>query len=168
MQIRRIRRDEGSALRELRLRALLESPDAFESRYRASSQQPDSHWADWARRAASGDEECLFVAEAETELIGLIGAFTVSGRPNNRHVIAMWVDPGHRHHGIGTELIRTVVEWCRACGVGTAGLWVIDGNDGARRLYEREGFRSTGRTQPVKTNPGLTEELMVLDLVVLP
>lgn len=37
-------------------------------------------------------------------------------------------------------------------------LFVADGNDRARRLYERLGFRSTGERQPLPSDPARGEE----------
>jgi ribosomal protein S18 acetylase RimI-like enzyme len=35
-------------------------------------------------------------------------------------------------------------------------LSVTDGNDGARRLYERYGFADTGVAEPLRSNSALT------------
>jgi ribosomal protein S18 acetylase RimI-like enzyme len=39
-------------------------------------------------------------------------------------------------------------------------LWVADGNDRARRFYERLGFTGTDERQPLPSDPGTTEERM--------
>jgi ribosomal protein S18 acetylase RimI-like enzyme len=43
-------------------------------------------------------------------------------------------------------------------------LWVADHNDAARRLYERLGFRPTGESQPLPSNPARSESRMRLPL----
>lgn len=53
-----------------------------------------------------------------------------------------------RGRGIGTALLRGVVEVARATGARTIRLDVVDTNPGARRLYERLGFVAT-RTEHV-------------------
>jgi RimJ/RimL family protein N-acetyltransferase len=40
--------------------------------------------------------------------------------------------------------------------------WVLDGNDAARRVYQRLGFVFTGERQPLPTAPGRMEERLVL------
>lgn len=164
MEIRRIRAVEGTALKDIRLRALADAPGAFGSSYTDSVRKPDTHWIEWARRAAVGDAECVFVADSGAELNGLIGAFTIQGRPTHKHLIATWVAPSHRRRGIGRELTRAVVGWCRTGGAARVGLWVVAGNGAARSLYEKEGFVMEGRSQPLPSNPDLTEDLMILNL----
>jgi hypothetical protein len=36
-------------------------------------------------------------------------------------------------------------------------LWVVETNDRARNLYGGSGFTQTGTTQPLPSNPSLTE-----------
>jgi ribosomal protein S18 acetylase RimI-like enzyme len=45
-------------------------------------------------------------------------------------------------------------------GVELAWLWVLDGNEAARRLYVTLGFTSTGERQPLPACPSRTEERM--------
>jgi ribosomal protein S18 acetylase RimI-like enzyme len=41
-------------------------------------------------------------------------------------------------------------------------LWVTSGNAAAQRLYERRGYRLTGRVKRLPNNPELTEQETVL------
>ena len=50
------------------------------------------------------------------------------------------VHQDYRGYGIGTQLLRNVVDYARQNGFQTIRLDVIDTNPGARRLYERQGF----------------------------
>lgn len=54
------------------------------------------------------------------------------------------VDPARRGEGIGTELVRAAVAWARGTLSRVIVLNVQPGNEGALRLYEREGFTPTG------------------------
>ena len=49
-------------LRETRLRALAEAPDAFETRYEETVQRPEEWWIDWAERSAAGHGQAMFLA----------------------------------------------------------------------------------------------------------
>jgi hypothetical protein len=44
VEIRRLRAGEAARLRELRLRALQDSPDAFASSYEREAELPTAHW----------------------------------------------------------------------------------------------------------------------------
>jgi GNAT superfamily N-acetyltransferase len=50
-------------------------------------------------------------------------------------------DPARRGRGLGTRLVNALLEWGVRNGAADAYLQVEDGNEGARRLYERLGFR---------------------------
>ncbi|TMD25949.1 MAG: GNAT family N-acetyltransferase [Chloroflexi bacterium] len=51
-----------------------------------------------------------------------------------------------------------MLEWARVEGYQRMVLWVTEVNAGARRLYERNGFTSTGASQDVR--PGELEHEM--------
>lgn len=50
------------------------------------------------------------------------------------------VDPGAQGHGIGAALVTACLDRARAAGYPAAALCVIEGNEGAARLYARFGF----------------------------
>lgn len=52
----------------------------------------------------------------------------------------VYTDASHRQKGLSSHLIRSAIEKGRQCGAPRCMLVVASGNDGARRLYEREGF----------------------------
>lgn len=54
------------------------------------------------------------------------------------------VDPERRGRGVGADLVRAAVSWARATIATVMVLNVRPANGEARRLYEREGFTSTG------------------------
>ena len=72
----------------------------------------------------------VWVAEASGRVVGFAGfadGFL-------RH---LWVRPADQNQGVGTELLKLAMTRC-PCGLQ---LWVFQKNVGARRLYERNGFR---------------------------
>ena len=71
----------------------------------------------------------------------------VTTRPPREHwrIEVLAVAESARGTGIGTELLKAVIESAREAGMRSVGLEVVDVNDGALRLYERLGF------EPVRT-----------------
>jgi len=55
-------------------------------------------------------------------------------------VTAVEVDAGHRRQGLGTAVMRAILDWGLARGAVSAYLQVADDNTGALALYERLGF----------------------------
>lgn len=66
--------------------------------------------------------------DLETQLIG--------------ELVAIYVHPDHWYQGIGTALLKQVFTHARQAGWKQVALWVLHGNQPARRFYEREGFRT--------------------------
>ncbi|KAM0805902.1 acyl-CoA N-acyltransferase [Usnea florida] len=54
--------------------------------------------------------------------------------------------PAHQNHGYGTEALQWVLQWgFQTAGLHRVELFCFEWNEGARRLYERVGFRLEGR-----------------------
>lgn len=54
----------------------------------------------------------------------------------------LYILPEQQCRGYGSRLLRFAMAMCE----GTPELWILENNEGARRLYHRFGFRETGRT----------------------
>jgi GNAT superfamily N-acetyltransferase len=168
MQIRAIRSGEGLKLREIRLRALTQSPDAFGTTLAQAAGQPETDWHERAVVAAAGERQVMFVAEADGRWAGLAGGFfehaADADGPDDAELISMWVEPEARRSGVAVELIEAVIGWAQARGASRIRLWVTLGNVPATRLYERMGFVATGETASVRPDSALREQLMVRPL----
>jgi GNAT superfamily N-acetyltransferase len=162
--VQRLRPEHWRCWRELRLRALAESPEAFSSTVEREGRLPDEAWRQRTRAFAepAGDRTMLLAVEAaDGGWIGCAGAIVDGGVP---HVISVWVVPERRGRGVGGSLVEAVVAWARAEGYERLRLDVVRGQDAAVRLYRRLGFRQTGRVTPVPRDPDRLEEEMVLPL----
>jgi GNAT superfamily N-acetyltransferase/predicted enzyme related to lactoylglutathione lyase len=153
LTVRRIRADEGPALRAVRLAALRDSPSAFSSTHQAEVAQPAQHWAERARHGSAGDDSATYFATVDDRVVGLIGAY----RPNRARavveLVSMWTAPGARRTGAGRRLVDTVLEWARAGSADSVELWVTRGNHPAIELYRSAGFRETGDHQALPSDP---------------
>jgi GNAT superfamily N-acetyltransferase len=92
--------------------------------------------------------------------VALAGGFWEDTEPDIAELVSMWVSPPARGKGYGSALIAAVNEWAVAGGW-TLALWVTDGNQPARTLYEAEGFVATGERQPLPSDPERDELRMV-------
>lgn len=164
MYVRRLRPEQAHSWRELRLRALKEAPHAFGSTYEEERRRAAGLWEERTAAFAAGLERVMFVAEVAGRLVGCAGAMTEDGEP---YVISMWVEPAHRGRRLGEELLAAVAGWARGRGHGRLRLWVVRENRAAIALYERVGFRRTGRTQPLPHSSDVVEEEFVTDLTEL-
>ena len=162
--IRTCAADEWRSYRDLRLRALADSPDAFGSTLAAEAGRPD---AEWARRLASSADARVslpLVAELGGELIGLAWGRIDASAPDVAALYQMWVAPTHRGRGVGQKLLEAVIAWATAQNAASLELGVTCGDSPARRLYERTGFKPLGEPQPLRPGSTLLAQLMRLAL----
>jgi GNAT superfamily N-acetyltransferase len=147
--VRRIRADEGLALRAVRLAALSADPLAFGSTLERELPLPEAHWRQRSEEAASGTGSTIYLAaDLDRAPYGMLGAFTPED--GSRHLWGMWVDPSRRGRGVGAALLNAVLAWCQE--VHPPGPVWLDVNPDQRRavrLYERQGFGWTGTERPL-------------------
>jgi GNAT superfamily N-acetyltransferase len=149
---------DWQALRDIRLAALQDAPDAFASTY---AEQAAFTEADWRDRISRGGTFLAYVPEVSaSEPAGLAGSYLRAERPGTVALISMFVRPQARGHGVGEALIAAVTEWGRARHATTMHLWVTKTNSPARLLYDRCGFSLTGERQPLPSNPAVIEVAM--------
>jgi GNAT superfamily N-acetyltransferase len=101
MEVRPARADDWEALRELRLRALADAPDAFASTLEAELAFPAE---EWRRRSAGGPASARFIAREGGSGVGLAAIFAEPATPGRMHLVSMWVDPRHRRRGVTRAL----------------------------------------------------------------
>jgi GNAT superfamily N-acetyltransferase len=158
--IRRVTLDDVETYRDVRLRALADSPSSFGSTLQAESDRPHDQWVERVVRSARGDARTIFLAFDADDCVGLVGAVE-DDLGADRQLVSMWVAPTHRGTGVAVELVEAVLTWARDAGARRIGLWVTRGNDRAQRFYERMGFTVTGDVQPLPSDPCKEEIRMI-------
>lgn len=146
----------ASIFREVRLRALLDTPSAFGSTYAKESQLSVE---DWIKRAAqwNGEKSILYLAMDGAAACGMAGSFLDKDDATRAHLVSMWTAPTHRLRGVGRLLVIQVLAWARLRGARTLQLLVTSNNQPAITFYQRLGFTLTGRTEPYPNDPALLE-----------
>jgi ribosomal protein S18 acetylase RimI-like enzyme len=151
--------DEWFILRDIRLTALAESPDAFLSTYEREKVYVEDRWrAEFTR----GDWNVGFLSGRPASLLG------VTREPDTPadacYLEYLWVAPDCRRRHVALDMIAGVLDGLRARGMRTAFLWVLDGNEVAMNVYRRAGFMSTNHRQALAARPGRSEERLHLSL----
>lgn len=167
--VREIGPEDWQVLREIRLAALLEAPFAFGSSYEREVAFTE---AEWRGRLTSGSGTFLAylpkigpagIAGALREQPGVADAAGEQPDPGaarengTAELVGMWVSPRARGRGVGGALITAAADWAKTRGFRELHLWVTATNSHARGLYERHGFVVTGESQPLPSDPSLTE-----------
>ena len=152
--VRVVTAEDWASWRDLRLRALADSPSAFGStleREQAFTRD------DWVSRLTSPDGVAL-LAWLDHVPVGMGAGF--QDLPGLLHVVAMWTDPAYRGRGVGSAVLTALEEWATTRGL-RLHLDVNVANPGARALYERAGYVGTGETRPLREGSDERIERMV-------
>lgn len=96
LRIRRFAPEEWCTYRDLRLRALAESPDAFGSTFAHERARPDAEWAARLDAGARSPAEAPLLAERDGEPVGLAWARLEEGAAGVARLYQVWVAPEHR------------------------------------------------------------------------
>jgi len=164
LEVRRVRTDEWPALREIRLRALLDAPTAFGSTHAREAAFEDAVWVERARGGATDEDRATFVVERDGVLVGIATGLAHDPHEDAGTLVGMFIVPGARGHGFGDALVASVAGWAYARGLRRLELWVTETNIHAAELYRRHGFEDTEDSEPLDHTPTLMERRMVLNL----
>jgi GNAT superfamily N-acetyltransferase len=130
--------DEWPRLRAIRLRALMDAPEAFSGTFdEASSRTP----AEWSTQLL---DMPTFVAVKNGVDAGIVRCARDHFRPRTMWLLSMWVAPEERKTGVGGALVDAVIEYARSNGAARLLLDVADANASAIALYRRKGFEPNG------------------------
>ena len=142
--------DQWRTLRDIRLRALKDSPAAYISEYEVEAARGEENWRDDFALSQ------WVVARRGERIIGLVRSLQVEGRPaDERHLESVWVDPRDRRTGVLRTILRHLTEVEPE--VRDWRVWVLDTNAVARNVYDRLGFSPTGESQPLTDGSGRSE-----------
>ena len=164
MQIRPIHADEGLQLRDLRLRALVDTPAEFGETLAQAQERSEAFWHERAAQNAAGIEAITFVADEDGRWYGMVTGFFRPDDPLTAHGAGLWVDPAGRGRGLARELMEAMAEWARARGATRIQHWVQETNTQVIAFHERGGYVRTGTTKPHGLNPSFQDVQMSRDL----
>jgi len=152
-------------MRDVRLTALQEAPDAFGSTYAREATFGEEQWL-----ARLHDRAVTYLAylPGSAEPAGIAGVYIDGDDADGQRpeIVSMWVRPAARGQRVGETLIGATADWARRRGFADLLLWVTESNTPARRLYERCGFALTGERMALPRDPALIEVKMHRSLAV--
>ncbi len=125
-------------LRNIRLRALRDAPDAFGSTLEDTLKRSPQDWLEQLKTLP------LFLAVLDGDDAGMVRYGADDRRAGVVWLLSMWVAPAARGKGAGDALVEAVVNAARQGGAKQMLLDVADGNHHAIALYARHGFKPNG------------------------
>ena len=142
MNIRRLTAEDAETLRPVRLEALRIHPENFGADHDDEAARPPEWW----RSRLENPDGALFGAWIDGDLAGIIFMGQERGK-KHRHqgsIGMFYVRPQFRGRGVGDALMKAALEEA-AKRVEHVTLTVTASNEGAVRLYKRNGFTTVGR-----------------------
>jgi L-amino acid N-acyltransferase YncA len=103
--------------------------------------------ANWSQRIeAHRDGAFVLVLESEGSVRGFVsaGPSRDADAQQSGEVYAIYVEPRSQGGGAGSRLLAAAVHRLAQADFRRASLWVLAGNDPARRFYESRGWRPDG------------------------
>ncbi len=162
-QIRPFAPHEWPIYKDLRLRALADSPDAFGSTLAAEQGRTDAEWARRLAAAAKSGGDLPLVAVLNGEPIGLAWGRIEKTSPDVAALYQMWVAPEGRRLGAGRILLEAVIAWAKDRSASYLDLGATLRESPAMHLYRDAGFEPAGDLQALR--PG--SDLLLLPMRLL-
>jgi RimJ/RimL family protein N-acetyltransferase len=163
LTVRPLRAGETALLRDLRLRALADSPRAFGATLEQEAAMASEEWEQRARENARGQRSAAFVLEMDGGACGMAVGALQDGDPQLAHLFGLWVGPAARGAGGGARLVEAVADWAGRRGARRLRASLADGNPAAAALYERLRFASTGERESLG-HDGLATSILMREL----
>ena len=115
----------------------------------------------WLTGLAPDGERRSFLAEEDGVALGFVtcGSAEDAGLVATGEVFAIYLEPHAVGRGVGRALFAHAVADLTARGFHDAVLWVLEGNERARRFYERAGWATDGARKDYERNGALRHEV---------
>lgn len=145
--IRTAREDEAKELRDLKLKIIKTSMTI--PMYPEEYRHDETGERELIKKYNESSNSILLVAEANNQLIGMID-LTGNERKIMAHtaMIGMSIDEGWRNKGVGTYLIKGVLDWAKlSSDLEVIWLDVYANNELGLGLYKKMGFKISGKIE---------------------
>jgi GNAT superfamily N-acetyltransferase len=156
MGVRRAGAGDEDLVRDVRMQALADAPDDFDSTLEEARAWTTEEWRAWISRGAT------FLFEDARGVRGIAAGDPHRSDRGAVFLEALWVHPDLRGTGTAGALVGAVLSWAEVKGAARVWLHVVKSNGRARRFYEKLGFRPTGK-EVVREREGMLEVEMVYE-----
>lgn len=166
--IRSAKKGDSVLFRDISLRSIRESPDAFVATLDQVQDEPPEYWEQLLHFIVDSPLDKLFLAFLDQQCIGFTAARIDSNDPTLSRLRWMWVDGNFRGKGTGYRLLDKVIEWADSRGSLKMELWVSESQNAAIQLYSSKGFADTGERGLLRPESSLSARKMVYENPGLP
>ena len=120
---------------------------------------------DWERFDRSHTQDCRLIARQDDEIVGWGALSPFSSRPVYRGVAeaSVYIAEGARGKGIGTALIKGLIEESERNGYWTLLSKIFPENAASLALVKRYGFREVGVLRGIGQQDGVWRDVVLLE-----
>lgn len=120
---------------------------------------------EWEKWDGSHSKECRLVAEHGGVVFGWAALSPVSGRCVYAGVadVSIYVAGAHKGKGIGTALLRSIIELSEQHGFWTLQAGIFPENTSSLKLHEKAGFRRIGVREKIGKMNGFWRDVVFLE-----
>jgi RimJ/RimL family protein N-acetyltransferase len=161
MMIRALKSSEVTVHRDVRLRALRESPKAFGQTFDEVDCEPISYWENQTEAVTALGRNVMFLACEGQDVGGMIYGLRDPQDKNSGRIGGMWVAASLRRQGIGRDLLEAVLDWAEGHDLHQVCLWVSIKNTAAINLYRKADFSETGEAATLNKSSAIQTIEMV-------
>jgi GNAT superfamily N-acetyltransferase len=147
--VRLLAASEWRLWRDVALRALADSPDAFRPTLAETNDRPEAFWREAVAPTVAHERGNLWIAVDGDDPVGKLFA-RIDEELTTVYIGAMWVAPDLRGAGVGRRLMQAAEEWGKDSGVTRSELWVTATNQAAVSFYESLDYLPTDDTQMLR------------------
>lgn len=152
VRLRSTREEDWRSVRALRLRNAADNPISYGATLAVTESMTEDDWRLRARRGTGADTTSVVALDTRGRWAGMMSAQQHAPDGPGALLTGVYVEPDHRGRagGVSAVLVAEVTAWA-TLRAEQLRLWVDAGPEGsrARAFYERQGFRPTGRRQPL-------------------
>ncbi len=164
LEVKPLMAHEWPVLKQVRLRALADAPDAFCTTLAQAQAYSDTDWQARAGRFAADPPAAARIAYWHGTPCGMMTCYPAALANHEEgpaaELTAVWVDPAVRGQGVAETLVASVVDWAVAQSMSVLQAWVMEENHRALAFYGKAGFSETGRREP--DEPDTTKYIVLL------
>ncbi len=153
LEIKPILPQDWRVLKDVRLRALADAPEAFGTTLAQAQAYSEAEWQARARRFSGSPPAAGCLAFVEGVPCGMASAFPSAENTRAAELTAFWVAPEARGQGVAEAMVALLVEWAAAQGFAVLEAGVVEDNHRAIAFYKRFGFVETGQSEPFRGDP---------------
>lgn len=153
IHVRVLNPDEWPAYKDVRVRALRESPEAFVASAEEEEAFGDDRWQERMERSRR-----ILALDAD-EVVGVVSVGTGhrTNIPGAGELFGLWVAPARRGSGVARRLLEKAAKVGREVGLRQLVYWVGTDNGRAVAFASSFGFRPTDDRRPMRIR-GVDEE----------